>query len=76
MSPWPRRPNGGVFSVTVRAGMNEHLRALWQWRGTILTTAIVAAFVDAYFVASKTAKEIVLPLSMAALILYHLLVAG
>jgi hypothetical protein len=42
--------------------------------GTILTTAIVTAFVAAYLIAPKTAKEIVLPLSVAALILYHFLV--
>ena len=42
--------------------------------GTIVTTAVVAAFVASYLVAPKTAKEVVLPLSVAALIIYHLLV--
>jgi hypothetical protein len=56
-------------------GVNRKgLRALWQWRGKIMTTAIVAAFVAAYLVAPKTAKEIVLPLSVAALIIYHFLI--
>jgi hypothetical protein len=33
-------------------------------------TAVVAAFVASYLVAPKTAKEVVLPLSVAALIIY------
>jgi hypothetical protein len=53
--------------------MNEDLRALWQCRGTILTTAIAAAFVAAYLVAPKTAEEVVLPLSAATLIVYYFL---
>jgi hypothetical protein len=53
--------------------MNEHLRALWQYRGTILTTAIVAAFVAAYLVAPKMAGDVVLPLSVATLVVYYFL---
>ena len=52
----------------------NYLRALWQWRGAILTFAIVGVFVAAYPVAPKTAKETVLPLSVAALIIYHFLI--
>jgi hypothetical protein len=52
----------------------SYLRALWQWRGAILTFAIVGVFVAAYPVAPKTAKETVLPLSVAALIIYHFLI--
>jgi|HubBroStandDraft_6_1064221.scaffolds.fasta_scaffold411062_2 hypothetical protein len=55
--------------------MNRNrLRALRQWRAKIVTTAIVAGFFAAYLVAPKTAKELVLPLSVAALIIYHFII--
>jgi hypothetical protein len=48
-------------------------RPLQRWRGAIVTTAIIATFGVTFLIAPKTAKEVVLPLCLAALILYHYL---